>query len=121
MATPSEVTLTIAATSGFLESRVIVEYRAEFTQDEINGNVGSLEVVQLFGEDPPAGPAGDDLLFTFFPIRIIRPDGQTARQISRSAVVPNVVLDEDPGILEDEIYARVRLGLNSARSGIVST
>ncbi|MGH3889308.1 MAG: hypothetical protein ACRDSZ_22575 [Pseudonocardiaceae bacterium] len=90
-------------------SRARVLYTITFNQQDIAGNIRYRELITLFGEDPPAGPAGDDLLFTFVPPRIVRPDGRVTVQRSISANVPNSVLDEDPGGLEDEIYARVRL------------
>jgi hypothetical protein len=109
MARPDQVELSIELISGSATSRVTVCYRAIFTQAEVAGNLRSREVIQLFGEDPPAGPAGDDLLFTFFPTHVVRPNGQRIRRFCRTIMVPNSVLDEDLGADQDEIYARVCL------------
>jgi hypothetical protein len=108
MAKPDQVRIRVTIISGSPTSRVVVRYRARFTQEEVADNHRSRELIQLFGEDPPAGPAGDDMFFTF-PPRVVRPNGQAVRQFMRMAMVPNSVLDEDIGAEEDEIYARVCL------------
>ncbi|MGH3776291.1 MAG: hypothetical protein ACRDRR_11255 [Pseudonocardiaceae bacterium] len=109
MARPDDVRLTIAFTSGSPTAGVTIRYVIRFNDDDVAGNRRYRERIQLFGEDAPAGPAGDDLLFTFFPSRIVRPNGQTTVQRTLTAQVPNAILDEDPGADQDEIYARVCL------------
>lgn len=105
MATPSQVRLTVI--SGSPNSIVEVQYSAIFTAQDVVGNLRFRERICLFGEDPPPGPIGDDQLFCF-PPRVIRP-GAGPVIVRRRAMVPNTVLDEDPGPEEDEIYAQVCL------------
>lgn len=108
MARPDQVRLTIELISGSPTSRVTVRYRAVFDNADVAGNRRSQETIQLFGEDPPAGPVGDGLRFTFPPVTI-RPNGQRERIFTRTAEVANGVLNEDLGGEEDEIYALVCL------------
>ncbi len=108
MARPDQVELTIELVSGSPTSRVTVRYRAVFDNADVAGNRRSQETIQLFGEDPPAGPVGDGLRFTF-PAVTIRPNGQPERTFTRTAEVANGVLNEDLGGEEDEIYALVCL------------
>lgn len=108
MARPDQVRLTVELISGSETSRVTVRYRASFDDADVAGNRRSRETIQLFGEDPPAGPAGDDARFAFPPVTV-RPDGQRLQTFTRTAEVANSVLNEDPSGEEDEIYALVCL------------
>ena len=127
MARPDQVRLTVELVSGSSTSRVTVRYRAVFDDADVAGNRRSQETIQLFGENPPVGPVGDALRFTFSPSSIVLPNGQGERTFIRTAEVANSVLNEDPDGEEDEIYALVCLqSLDSeedqscARSLIVS-
>lgn len=103
---PVNLTITIG---GGATSTASVRYTVVFTAAEVTGNRRYRETIMLFSQDPPAGPAGDDPLFVFFPPRIVRPNNQAVVQRTLSSQVPNAVLDEDPGPDQDEIYARVFL------------
>lgn len=115
MARPEQVRLTITSRSGSPTSTATVNYVAVFNNADVNGNRRYRETIQLFGQDPPPGPAGDVSLFTF-PPATVRPNGQQRVPRRRSAQVPNNVLEEDRGGDEDEIYARVCLELLGAQN-----
>lgn len=89
-------------------SRVTVRLGIRFNSIDVLGNLRYRATVQLFGQDLPPEPGGDDPLFTFPPVTV-RPNGQTTQDRIIVAQVANSILDEDRGPDEDEIYARVCL------------